>query len=246
MQIRLDVVDLLQLQEVWSKRPIITAFTRLEPRPAPVSGLIDFNVDELMPRLARLRHSEVWQIKDANRDRDPARLPLSDLSEAYLTEMYPEAPSAADQRQFLFSSAYNRFVVAHYRGMVEQTSQLLKTLSQVRDIPPDRCLSRDFLPLEGSPEWIPATITDEIRSLDGRYDATEPGTPATYVIADDFWTLFVKAVSTDYDAVVRLERAEPDAEAPDVLHKALNSLGEVAYTWNRSPSVVGLCYQTAD
>src|SRR5215470_12603372 len=116
MQIHLDVVDLLQLHEVWSKRLIVTAFTRLEPRATPVSGLIDFNINELMPRLARLKHSEVWQIKSTNRDKDPARLPMSDLSEDYLSEMYPEAPSAADQRQFLFSSAYNRFVVAHYRG----------------------------------------------------------------------------------------------------------------------------------
>ena len=55
MLVALDIVDLLQLQEIWSKRPIVTAFTRLEIRPPAVLSDADFSIGELLPRLARLR-----------------------------------------------------------------------------------------------------------------------------------------------------------------------------------------------
>src|SRR5690349_10881934 len=109
MQIILDVVDLLQLHEIWSRRPVVTAFTRLEGRQTALPCEVDFNVDQLLPRLARLKHSPTWRMNKANVTNDPARIPLRDLSEDYLSELYPEVDSAAVMRQALFTSAYNRF-----------------------------------------------------------------------------------------------------------------------------------------
>lgn len=243
MQLVLDVVDLLQLHEIWAKRPIITAFTRLESRPATVVSRGDFRIDDLLPRLARLKHSAVWRVKNNPPNSDPGRLPLSDFSEAYLSEMYPEADSISEQRQYLFNLVYDRFIITRYCASVEQVSVLLKTLAHVRNSDLSHYLGLDDLPLAGSPEWIPLTITDEIRSLDTRYDPVQAGTPATYVVADHFWPLLVKASAADIEEAIRLECPSNEGECIEETRRLLVGLSEVAYTWNRSPSVVGLCYQ---
>lgn len=246
MQIALDVVDLLQLQEIWSKRPIVMAFTRLEDRPAAVLSPINFSIEELLPRLARLKQSSAWQVKSKHLNADPARVPLADFSEAYFSEMYPEASSPAEQRQSLFNSVYARFIVAHYRGSVEQTGAALQTLARVRDMEQEERLGEDALPLPGSPEWIPFNITDEIRGLDERYDPIEPGTPAAYVVSDQFWPLLVKVLPAEIEETVRIQCSPDKMEFAEPLHQALLAMTEIAYTWNRSPSVVGLCYQISD
>ncbi|MEO8607404.1 MAG: hypothetical protein ABI690_05960 [Chloroflexota bacterium] len=243
MLINLDVVDILQLQEIWSRRPVVTAFTRLETRQTELPCAVDFNVDQLLPRLARLKHSPVWRVSKANLTNDPARIPMRDLSDEYLNELYPEADSAAAMRQKLFSSAYNRFVIAHYNAEVAQTCQLLHHLAHVRNFVPEQCLDTDMLPQQGSPEWIPADITDEVRNLDERYDQSKPGLPATYIIADRFWALFVKATAEELEESVRLACPGDDISCLEMGKQAMEALAQVAYAWNRSPSVVGLCYQ---
>ena len=146
-------------------------------------------------------------------------------------------------RQKLFSSAYNRYVIAHYSAEVEQTRQLLHHLARVRNFAPEQCLDTDRLPQQGSPEWIPADITDEIRSLDERYDQSQPGLPATYIIADRFWSLFVKASPEELEESSRLACADGDLSSLEANQRAIEVLAQVAFAWNRSPSVVGLCYQ---
>ncbi len=243
MLINLDVVDILQLQEVWSRRPVVTAFTRLENRQTELPCAIDFNVDQLLPRLARLKRSPVWRVSKSNLTNDPARIPMRDFSDEYLHELYPEADSAAAMRHQLFSSAYNRFVVAHYDGEVEQTRRLLRQLADVRQFDPGQFLDTELLPHQGSSEWIPADITDEIRHLDERYDQAEPGLPSTYIIADQFWALFVKATPEEFEETVRSECDESDSVCMDAGRQRMEALAQVAFAWNRSPSVVGLCYQ---
>jgi hypothetical protein len=246
MLVALDIVDLLQLQEIWSKRPIITAFTRLEVRPSALQSNANFSIGELLPRLARLKQSSAWQIKNARVNTDPARVPLGEFSEDYFSEMYPEAPSPAEQRQSLFNSVYDRYIVAFYRGSAAQTGAALKTLAQVRSMEPSDHLGKDALPLQGSQEWIPFNITDEIRGLDRRYNPVEPGAPAAYVVADAFWQLLAKVTPAELEETIRVQCESNAREAAEVLRPLLNGLNEVAYTWHRSPSVVGLCYQIPD
>ncbi|NWG17789.1 MAG: hypothetical protein HXY41_14270 [Chloroflexi bacterium] len=233
MNLLLDVVDLMQLQEVWSWRPIVVAFSRLERREA-LPGSIRFDLNALIPRLAQLRRSPDW----LNAANDPARLPIRDFSETDLSRLCPDT-SADTVRQSLFDAAYDRFVVARYRGSAGPTCRLLLALAEARRLDAADYLDDLHLPRPGSPDWIPADITDEIRSLDGRYDAAEPGTPAAYVIADSFWTLLVKAETADLEAAARCQDETPAADA----RRQLAELVEVARAWNRSPSVVGLCYQ---
>src|SRR5215216_8179413 len=103
MRISLDVVDLLQLQEIWSRRPIVTAFTRLETRPSMRPSPDSFKIEDLLPRLSRLKRSPVWLSRRSNPIiTDPARIPLGDLSDEYLQEMYPEAESPVAKRNALF------------------------------------------------------------------------------------------------------------------------------------------------
>lgn len=239
MQISLDVVDLWQLREIWSKRPIVTAFTRLQERPPALPSVIDFDLDDLMPRLARLKNSAIWRAKEANRD--PARLPMGEISEAYMVELYPEAPSFGEQRQQLFTAAYARYVIAHYRSSTAPLQELLSTLVEVRN-PESVCLDTDRLPLPGAAVWIPADITDEIRGLDTRYDPAEPGAPAAYVVAEDFWLLLAKATDDELDDTVKMYCRNSESASADLLRRELSTLYEVAHSWNRSPSVVGLCY----
>ena len=247
MQIIFDVVDLLQLHEIWSLRPVVTAFTRLENRQTTLPGCVEFNVDELLPRLVRLKHSPLWRLNNkANPTKDPGRLSIRDLSDDHLRELYPESPSAVEVRQSWFRSAYSRFVVAHYHGDADETRRMFTALAHVRHIEPEQCLDADQFPLHGSPEWIPADITDEIRSLDERYDPAEIGLPAAYVIAESFWMLLVKASPSEIDKSAHLNCPPNDSTCAENYRVALNTLSEVAYAWNRSPSVVGLCYQVAE
>jgi hypothetical protein len=122
----------------------------------------------------------------------------------------------------------------------------LHTLAQIRGITPDSFLEPNHLPRAGAAEWIPAEITDEIRSLDTRYEAAEPGTPAAYVVSDDFWTTLVKTGETDIEQTVNQFCQEEDIVSAGGCRQQLTALVEVAQTWNRSPSVVGLCYQVAE
>ncbi len=238
MHLVLDIVDLLQLQEIWSWRPIVTAFSRLERRePLPRTDSLRFNLAELVPRLSRLRLSPDWQ--QMRHNEDPARLPLRDLSDTDLSHLYPEA-EAAGLRQSLFFAAYRCFVMARYQGAVQPTATLLRALAEVRQLAAEAYLDIYALPRQGSPDWIPAEITDEIRCLDTRYQPDEPGTPSAYVIADTFWPLLVKAEGSDLAAAAR--RASGSLP-PEACREQLERLLEVAQMWNRSPSVVGLCYQ---
>lgn len=246
MQISLDIVDLLQLQEIWSRRPIITAFTRLEPRPGIFPNTFNFSVDELMPRLTKLKQSSVWLSQLARPTSDPARLPLSGFSDDFLGELYPEVESAAAHLQSIFVSAYSRFVVAHFRHPVEATGAILRTLADVRAVSQADCLNAHSLPPEGSPEWIPAEITDEIRALDTRYLPDEPGLPSAYVIGDAFWSLFIKITPEEIEKTVELYCQSLADDCRDSVHQTLTALVEVASMWQRSPSVVGLCYQISD
>ncbi len=241
MRLCLDVVDLLQLQEVWSRRPIVTAFTRLEPRPPRFTALYGFAYDDLAPRLYRLKHSALWQSQSARLHVDPARVALGDFNDDCFSEMYPEAESGAAQRHWLFRSAYNRFIVAGFCESLDLTLTALAALALARDLPSGECLGADSLPLAGMPDWIPASITDEIRSLDERYDPAQPGAPAAYVVGEEFWPLLIKATSQEVDAAA--ERA--GAGNRTAVRQTLQTLVNLAQTWYRSPSVVGLCYQTA-
>jgi len=246
MNLVLDMVDLLQLHELWGRRPIITAYTRLEQRHTALACAMDFNVDGLLPRLTRLKNSPVWRSNRANLTTDPARIPMGNLSEDYLGILYPEAETPASARQALFMSAYNRFVVIQYRCDETNLRGMLDALAKVRDLPIGDFLDANHLPRPGAAEWIPAEITDEIRGLDERYEAAEPGTPATYVVSDDFWTTLVKTGKAEIDQTASRFDPEEAASSVEGCRQQLAGLVEVAQVWNRSPSVVGLCYQVED
>ncbi len=239
----LDIVDLLQLHELWGRRPIITAYTRLEQRHTALVCAMDFKVDGLLPRLTRLKNSPIWRSNRANLTVDPARIPMGNLSEDYLGVLYPEAETPASVRQDLFISAYNRFVVSQYRCNEAQLRGLLSTLAQVRALESGDFLDTDHLPRAGAAEWIPAEITDEIRGLDERYEASEPGTPATYVVSDDFWTTMVKTGKAEIDQTAKQFADQEPSPSVEGCRQHLAGLVEIAQVWNRSPSVVGLCYQ---
>lgn len=242
MRISLDVVDLLQLQEIWSRRPIVTAFTRLEERISHYPVTENFSIEDLLPRLSRLKRSPVWLSRRPNPTlNDPGRVPLSDLSDDYLQEMYPETP-AVDKRASLFLSVYNCYLVANFKQTVMHTAAALQLLARVRGVETTNRLDRANLPAEGSPEWIPLTIADEIRGLDDRYQADEPGSPSTYVVAEDFWPLLLKAEPEHIDTVATLAQEMSDTTFCKAVRDSLNELTVLAHTWYRSPSLVGLCY----
>jgi hypothetical protein len=102
----------------------------------------------------------------------------------------------------------------------------------------DNSLDANNLPRPGSQDWIPPDITDDIRCLDDRYDSSQPGAPATYVIAEPFWTLLVKATPQELDAAAGME-----SETWKGKREALSQMVDASQMWSRSPSVVGLCYQ---
>jgi hypothetical protein len=241
-----DVVDLLQLQEIWVRRPIVMAFARLEQHPVSLPCPQNFSIKWLTPRLALLRNSSSWQHNQLEHVTDPAQLPLCEFSDDYLNILYPESEAPAALRQSLFQSVYNHFVITRFQGELEQTRGLLGALATARSMTLYAPLTDDDLPLEGSSYWIPVDLVDEIRLLDTRYKADEIDTPATYVIADEFWPLLVKATPDDINnAVQRYNEGHSNGIAEDSA-RVLNKLADVARAWNRSPSVVGLYYQIDD
>jgi hypothetical protein len=246
MQISLDVVDLLQLREVWIRLPIIVAYSRLAERTGAMADPTVFAVDELVVRLARLRHSVVWLADPATRGSDPARLPFADLTDEYLAELFPEAESPAAQRWNLFQAIYKRFVVAYCRDSSAMTIDAFRLLARVRQFDFHEVVDSSLLPREGSLEWIPAEIADPIRRLDRRYQADEEESPATYVVSDDFWPLIAKSTAEDIAAATALWHDPADDQRAPRMQDMLTRLVDVAVMWQRSPSVVGLCYQLAE
>jgi hypothetical protein len=244
MQTMFDVVDLLQLQEVWVRLPIAQAYSRLERRQAVLPCPMEFSLKLLMPRLGRLRSSSVWRTNHLEKRTDPAQVPMCALTDAYLDVLYPEQASPGQTRHQLFISVYNHFVVSQYRADLALTCALLGRLADVRA--ETDCLDSAALPLAGSNYWIPIDLTDEIRSLDARYDSTLPDTPAAYVIADEFWPLLVKASSDEVNAVAAQYCMEDVSTCIEDCTRRLNQLIELAHNWNRTSSVVGLYYQTED
>jgi hypothetical protein len=246
MRISLDVVDLLQLQEIWSRRPVVTAFTRLEDRSSLYPVTENFSIEDLLPRLSRLKRSPAWLARRPNPAlNDPGRVPLGDLSDEYLIEMYPDVPPV-EKRASLFLSVYNCYLIANFRQTVEHTAAALGFLARVRGLETVNRLDSSNLPAEGSPEWIPLNITDEIRGLDDRYNPEEPGSPSTYVVAEDFWPLLLKAEPEHIDSAADLALEMSDTAFCKALRDSLNELTVLAHTWYRSPSLVGLCYMQKD
>lgn len=246
MQTVFDVVDLLQLQEIWVRHSITQAYARLERRRSILPCPIEFRLKALMPRLGQLRNSLAWKTNRLEKRSDPAQMPMCALTDAYLEVLFPDAPSPAMLRQQLFVSVYNHFVAAQYRGDLTQTCGLLRALAEVRSIEYHDCLSAGDLPLEGSNFWIPVDLTDEIRALDTRYDSSKPDTPATYVVSEPFWMMLVKASPIDVRAAAALYCNESGMACVEESAGRLQQLVELARDWNRSSSVVGLYYQIAD
>jgi len=241
-----DVVDLLQLQEIWVRRPIVLAFSRLEQNRTVLPCEMNFSIKWLTSRLALLRNSTVWRHNKLEQITDPAQLPMCKLSDEYLAILYPDAESPVALRQSLFQSVYNHFVIMQYVADTAQTLGLLRALAHVRSFTQLSCFNDDNSPLEGSNTWIPVDLVDEIRSMDGRYRIDEINTPATYVISDDFWPLLVKALPEDVNRAVELYCQEEPSQIIGDCTRRLNELAELARAWNRSPSVVGLYYQIMD
>jgi hypothetical protein len=245
-----DVVDLLQLQEIWVRSPIAQAYARLERRQSAYPCPMEFRLMWLMPRLGQLRNSPAWQTNQLEKRSDPAQVPLCAMTDAYLEVLFPEGVAAAQTRQRLFLSVYNHFVVSQFQGDSGETCGLLRALSDVRAPGSNDYLNQANQPLEGSSFWIPVDLTDEIRALDSRYQGDRADTPATYVINETFWPLLVKSTAQDIQAAAA--RYVHDSKLPDTdVHEAhsqrqLWRLVELAHDWNRSSSVVGLYYQVED
>ncbi len=240
-----DITDLLQLQEIWVRRPILLAFSRLENRQITLPCALDFSLGWLQPRLAQLRRSTTWRVPPVEDITDPAQVTMCDLTGEYLRVLYPEAPSAAAARQQLFTAVYQHFVVERYEGHPAQTAALLNLLALSRAVNPEDCLRGDNLPLEGSTFWIPVDLTDEIRGLDSDYDSAEPGTPAAYVIADAFWDLLVKATPQEIQSAAQHYHQQNPQFSVGENARQLDMLAQISQVWSRSPSVVGLYYQTS-
>lgn len=250
MKIVFDVVDLLQLQEIWVRSPIAQAYARLERRQPVLSCPLEFRLMWLMPRLGQLRNSAAWQTNQLEKRSDPAQVPLCAMTDAYLEVLFPEAVSPAETRRKLFVSVYNHFVVAQYQGEQEQTSGLLRALADGRTTEAGEYLNSSNEPLEGSNFWIPVDLTDEIRSLDSRYDSARVETPAAYVISEAFWPLLVKSTSEEIGQAAARYMTTAIGDASPVYTERcaaqLWHLVELARDWNRSSSVVGLYYQIDD
>lgn len=234
-----DIVDLLQLQEIWVWRPITQAYSRLERRQTAYPCAISFDLKTLMPRLARLRRSLIWNSTFAEKYSDPSLIPLCALTDTALEVLFPDRlPVLA--RQQLFSSVYNHFVMSRFEEDAVLITDVLANLAAVRSLGPGMCLDEGNRPLAGSDEWIPIDLTDEIRNLDDRYHNDEPGHPAAYVVADDFWQVLARATTAEVDAAVA-SSALLDAHA--AYPQRLTELIGLAQDWSRTSSVVGLYYQ---
>ena len=240
MQAVFDIVDLLQLQEIWVRQPIARAYSRLERRQTTLDSPFEFDLKQLMPRLGLLRNSSAWRMNKLEKINDPAQMPMCSLIDGYLEVLFPDLV-AAQARQQLFLSVYNHFVVAQYRGAHAKTCSLLDAVANIRSVEMSRCLSENNMPVEGSNYWIPVDLTDEIRSLDSRYKSAQVDTPAAYVVSDDFWHFLVKATEDEIE-----NAASRDCDDPACVKEGrmrLKQLVELARGWNRSSSVVGLYYQ---
>jgi hypothetical protein len=141
---------------------------------------------------------------------------------------------------------YNHFVVSQFQGEMEQTCGLLRALADVRSTESADYLNGANQPLEGSNFWIPVDLTDEIRSLDSRYQSDHADTPAAYVIAETFWPLLVKSTPEDIGAAVAHYLGSTHRVYEERCAAELRRLVELAQDWNRSSSVVGLYYQIED
>jgi hypothetical protein len=245
-----DVVDLLQLMEIWVRSPIAQAYARLERRESTLSTPMEFRLMWLMPRLGQLRNSPAWQTNQLEKRSDPAQVPLCAMTDAYLEVLFPDETSVAEVRRRLFLSVYNHFVVAQYQGEQEQTCGLLRALVDVRSAGSGDYLNNANQPLEGSNFWIPVDLTDEIRSLDSRYDGNSVDTPSAYVISETFWPLLVKSTSEEIGAAAAQYMTASLGDTNPVYTERcasqLRRLVELARDWNRSSSVVGLYYQIDD
>lgn len=241
-----DVVDLLQLQEIWVRRPIAQAFSRLERRQTELPCPFEFRLKWLMPRLGQLRNSAVWQTSRRETHTDPAQMPMCAFNDSYLEVLYPESASPAQVRRQLFLSVYNHFVISQYQGDAAQTAGLLRALAMIRSVTPGDFMNEDHAPLAGSNFWIPVDLTDEVRALDTRYDSSQPDTPSAYVISESFWPLLVKATPADLQAAAMAYCEGANPSCMDDCLMRLRQLAELAHDWNRSSSVVGLYYQSMD
>ena len=244
MQTVFDVVDLLQLQEIWVRLPIIQAFSRLERRQTALHSPVQFDLRWLMPRLGQIRSSMAWRMSYGNKRVDPAQVPMCALSNSTLEVLFPEHHNPARARKQLFMATYNHFVVAQYRGDQVQTCAMLRALAEIRAAAD--CLDDRSMPLVGSNYWIPVDITDEIRALDTRYDSAAPDTPATFVVDERFWPLLVKASADEIQAAVVKYCETADEACLKDSEERLKRLVDLSRDWNRSSSVVGLYYQVAE
>ena len=230
-----DVVDMLQLHEVWARRPIVAAVSRLSQRQSIHPTTIEFSLDQLMPRLVRLRHSAAWR---QNREADPADRALVDLNDEQLSILYPEST-----RHSVFKAVYDHYLFARYRGELQQTRQFMEALAATIQVDATTCFGERTLPAPGSNFWIPAELTDEVRALDVRYNTDEPDTPAACVVAEDFWVLLNKAEPDTISRAINRYYATTHDELHANTFERLSALIELAQLWQRSPSVVGVYYQ---
>lgn len=230
-----DVVDMLQLHEVWARRPIVVAVTRLAQRQSLRPTSIQFSLEHLRPRLSHLRNSAAWR---QHHTTDPAQRALVDLSDEQLSILYPD-----NTRHSVFKAVYDHYLIAHYRGELQRTRRLMEALAATITVDPAECFGERTLPAPGSNFWIPAELTDEVRALNARYRAEEPDTPAACVVAEDFWVLLHKAEPDTITSAVNRYCAHTQNEPYADTVERLSALIELARLWHRSPSVVGIYYQ---
>lgn len=241
-----DVVDLLQVYEVWVRLPITKVVPRMEHRQTAYTPPFQFESAALTSGLSALRRSASWQRSPLARSTtDPGLLPFCQLSEDMLTTVFPDLESPLPLQQALFHCVYQHYLVDRYTGAVQETQQILQSLSAIRAINTDEFFRAEGEPKEGSDYWIPVDLTDEVRALDARYNSALANTPATYVVDESFWHLLLKADSNEIDATVwHYCQSNPLAQsASEDCARQLRQLVNVAHNWYRSPSVVGLYYQ---
>lgn len=248
-QIYFDVVDLLQVYEVWVRLPLVKVIPRMEHRQTLHPTPFQFESAALVSGLSALRRSASWQRSPlAKASTDPGLLAFCQLSEEMLQALFPQLTALETHlslQQALFHCVYQHYLVDRYTGAVQETQQLLQALSVIRAINTEEYFRPDGEPKEGSDYWIPVDLTDEVRALDTRYDSSAANTPAAYVVDEGFWHLLLKADSNEIDATV-WHYCQMDQAASEDCAERLRQLVSVAHNWYRSPSVVGLYYQGSE
>lgn len=248
-QIYFDVVDLLQVYEIWVRLPIAKVVPRMEHRQTAYTPPFQFETAALATGLSALRRSASWQRSPlAKATTDPGLLPFCRLTEDMLSTVFPQLQTHLPLQQALFHCVYQHYLVDRFTGAIQETQQLLQSLSAIRASSLEEFFRGDGEPKEGSDYWIPVDLTDEVRALDVRYDSSAVNTPAAYVVDESFWHLLLKADSNEIDATVwhySQQNPLPQA-ASEACAKQLRHLVSVAHNWYRSPSVVGLYYQGLD